>query len=273
MTHYERLYLILRPARGKAGGHARLEQRGAPIQMSLFLHGLEGRCRLRVLLLSSPEPQGAVIDLGTLETNPHGQGALAVTGVRLPGSAPLSSCHTLAVCMDWPDNQLVMAASIGECAPASRWDIQAAVDRYLSVPVSTPEPPPEESPQLSDVQEEEKTLPPEKNVLPCPVFCPGLDDLRPLLWPEPLKDLKPYFDLMPPCAPFDAPGWRFVRAPLPKGGPGPVCYIGVRPLDGCVTEAAYALPAVGCTPPEGLESYRLETGRHQKRYWVLRTGH
>ena len=52
MNHYERLYLILRPAQGNASGHVRLEQRGNRAQMSLFVHGLQGRCRLRVLIFS-----------------------------------------------------------------------------------------------------------------------------------------------------------------------------------------------------------------------------
>lgn len=268
MTHYERLYLILRPAWGKAGGHARLEQRGTRIQMSLFVHGLEGRQQLRTLLFSSPDPSGAVVDLGSFETGSGGQGSLTRAGVCLPGSATLSDCCALTVCMDWPDKRLVLAATLNGNHLFSGWTLQDAVDRYLTVPV---QPPPAVAPTVQPTKEppaDEKASVP---VSPAPL--PKLDDLAPLLWPEALNDLKPYFELLPPCAPFDAPGWRFVRAPLPAGGPGPACYIGIHALDGRVRQAAYALPATGRVPPEGLESYRFETGRHQKSYWVLRTDH
>jgi len=281
MTHYERLYLILRPALGNAGGHVRLEQRGNRAQMSLFVHGLEGRQKLRVLIFSHLDADPAVVDLGTLVTGEKGQGNLTCTGIRLPGSASLSDCHTLAVCQDWPLNQLIMAAAIGSHAPGSRWALQAAIDHYLSVPVKAPEP---EDAALSLAPSPSLDAVPPPNVLsiekdppPQPLDAsappPALDALRPLQWPQSLTELKTYFDLLPPCAPFDAPGWRFVRAPLPQGGPGPVCYIGVRAINGRIRQAAYALPAVGASPPNGLEAYRHEIGRHQKAYWVLRQDH
>ncbi|MBQ8537536.1 MAG: hypothetical protein IJ461_09070, partial [Clostridia bacterium] len=211
MTHYERLYLILRPAQGSAGGHVRLEQRGSRAQMSLFVHGLEGRCRLRVLIFASLDAEGAVVDLGPLDTTDRGQGTLTQTGIVLPGDASLSACHTLAICLDWPHNQLVMAAPIGQRAFAPRWVLQAAIDRYLSVPVKAPEPEeaalPLAQPQPPlDEPGPNKVLPPQKesSISPQAVSPPAdasprpyLDALQPLYWPQALEELKLYFDLLP----------------------------------------------------------------------------
>lgn len=320
MSDYQRLYLILRPAQGSAGGHARLEQRGARGQLSLFVHGLPGRCRLRALIFAQLAPDGAVIDLGGFDVGDKGQGFLERSGLILPGGAALADCHTLAVCQDWPSSRLVMAAPIRKGSPAPRWELQRAIDAYLSVPVQAP--PPERAAQSLEKAPEPSTGQPEPQApseealrpaedtppQPLPAPLPSLDEseapmasfskketlfspapespppldpderpwvdaLAPLYWPREIAELKIYFDLLPPCAPFDAPGWRFVKAPLPKGGPGPVCYIGIRPQGMAVAQTAYALPgSPQAGPPPGLENYTFETGRLSQGYWVLRQG-
>ena len=95
--------------------------------------------------------------------------------------------------------------------------------------------------------------------------------LQPLQWPEGLAELRACFEELPPSAPFDAPGWRFVRVPLGQDGPAPYCEVGIR-TEGCrITQAAYALPGQQEQPlPGALQGYRWEQGRHGQGYWVLR---
>ena len=287
MGTYQRFYLILRPAQGNAGGHARLEQHDSRAQISLSIHGVEERCRLRVLLLAGLEPQDAVIDLGYFVATGTGCGTFSRSGILLPGRAQLAACHTLALCLDWPQSKLVLAAPLNPTQPAVPWMVQQAVSRYLAVPVQTPEAADKEEPPVPPTPPKEPTeflaviprapAPQDLSQPACEPLqasadsspLPWLDALMPLYWPESLRELKLYFDLLTPCAPFPAPGWRFVKAPLPHGGPGPFCYVGVTAQGNWITQAAYALPAQDGLLPAGLEGWELQTAPNRKNYWVL----
>lgn len=93
----------------------------------------------------------------------------------------------------------------------TRWQLQEAVTHYLSVPSGLDAP----APALPTAPETPALRP----ASAAPLAEDSLLGLSALQWPEPLLELKPYFDALPPSAPFDAPGWRFVSVPLPEGGP------------------------------------------------------
>ncbi len=93
----------------------------------------------------------------------------------------------------------------------------------------------------------------------------AVDALTELKWPEGALEFKPYFDSLPPCAPFDAPGWRFVRAPF--AGDLPFCAVGYLSRDGRVREIACAYPAGRLRPPY-LIGGRFQPGRDGYDYWV-----
>lgn len=96
----------------------------------------------------------------------------------------------------------------------------------------------------------------------------GVDALPALSWPGEAAGLRPYFDSLPPAAPFDAPGWRFVRAPSPLRE-AIYCYVGYWAQDGRVARVAYALPGTPYRPPEGASGYRYQMGRRGQGYWTL----
>lgn len=96
----------------------------------------------------------------------------------------------------------------------------------------------------------------------------AVDALPALDWPEAAAGLKPYFDECPPIAPFDAPGWRFVRAPSPLRTV-PYCAVGYLARDNRVVQVAYAVPGSPYQAPAPLPGYRYQPGRDGKGYWTL----
>ena len=239
---FSRRYIMLRPVQGAGSGFVRVE-------------GPPGRCRLtlrasclpegavRGLLLSGDAESGAVLDLGLLTPVAHGQAGLCRDMVSLQGGY-----RTLVLCTDWPEGAVLMTAALRP-SPCGISQVQRAVQRHLSVPGSPGGTPLPEPPALR------------KPVLTLPA----------LQWPNSLEALRGYFDTLPPSAPFDEPGWRFVRVPLEGGEPALFCEVGVRIKGHRVTEAAYALPGQPDRPlPRSLQGYRWQTGRHGQGYWVLR---
>ncbi len=74
-------------------------------------------------------------------------------------------------------------------------------------------------------------------------------------WPEPIEPLRVLFQRLPACAPFQADGYTFVRAPLPGSG---LAYslVGVRVEDERPTSVCYGIPgAFALEPPAGLDGY------------------
>ena len=239
---FARQYAMLRPVSGAGSGFVRIEDFHGQSRLTLRASCLpEGG--VRALLLSGDAERGAVLDLGLLAPLTRGQAGLCR---ELP--AALDGYHTLTLCTDWPEGTVLMTAALRP-ASCTLWQAQEAVRRYLSVPASPEGTPLPESPV--------RTLP--------------MLGLQPLQWPEGTAELRAYFDALPPSAPFDEPGWRFVRVPLEGGEPAPFCEVGVRVLGRRVVEAAYALPGQpDCPLPRSLEGYRWQTGRHGQGYWVLR---
>lgn len=96
----------------------------------------------------------------------------------------------------------------------------------------------------------------------------GVDGLPSLIWPEGAEGLRIYFDRLPPYAPFDLPGWRFVRTPSPVPGCA-FCALGYEAKGGRVCRIAYALPGSPHHPPVRLAGYSFLWGRDGQGYWVL----
>lgn len=239
---FARQYAMLRPVSGAGSGFVRIEDFHGRSRLTLRASCLPDG-DVRALLLSGNMQTGAVLDLGLLSPLSRGQAGLCR---ELP--AALGGYHTLTLCEDWPESTVLMTAAL-QPSTCTLWQVQESVRRYLSVPAS-----PEGTP-LSET----------------PVRILPMLGLQPLQWPEGTAELRAYFDTLPPSAPFDEPGWRFVRVPLESGGPAPFCEVGVRVHGRRVVEAAYALPGQPDRPlPRPLEGYRWESGRHGQGYWVLR---
>ena len=239
---FARQYAMLRPVSGAGSGFVRIEDSHGRSRLTLRASCLpEGG--VRALLLSGDAESGAVLDLGLLAPLSRGQAGLCR---ELPSA--LDGYHTLTLCADWPEGTVLMTAALRPSS-CTLWQVQEAVRRYLSVPAR-----PEGTPL------------PEPSVRALPVL-----RLQPLQWPEGTAELRAYFDTLPPSAPFDEPGWRFVRVPLERGGPAPFCEVGVRVEGRRVTQAAYALPGEANQPlSRELQGYLWQTGRHGQGYWVLR---
>ncbi|MBQ4074410.1 MAG: hypothetical protein IJD39_04320 [Clostridia bacterium] len=94
------------------------------------------------------------------------------------------------------------------------------------------------------------------------------EGLPALFWPQSAEKLRIYFESLPPFAPFDLPGWRFVRAPSPLPGCA-YCALGYRQKEDRVCQIAYALPGAPHRPPANLSGYSFLQGRNGQGYWVL----
>lgn len=94
------------------------------------------------------------------------------------------------------------------------------------------------------------------------------EGLPALFWPQSAEKLRIYFESLPPFAPFDLPGWRFVRAPSPLPGCA-YCALGYRQKEDRVCQIAYALPGTPYRPPANLSGYSFLQGRNGQGYWVL----
>lgn len=271
---FTRLYIMLRPACGHASGFARLECQRGRGRMTIRATQLTGGCAaLRVLLLSGDAESGSVLDLGLMQITERGQGALRAENIALSGVGTPCGYHTLILATDWPDARLMLYGWLVDPPACTLWQLQEALRHYLSVPAKDseaaplpapkevlPPPLPEEPPRAVCQLTEGEGQPKRRSVL----------ELLPLAWPEEVAELSVYFESLPPAAPFEGAGWRFVRVPLPEAQPAPVCDVGIRVRNHRVSEVAYALPGEpGRLPPGGLRGYHWREGRRGQGYWVM----
>lgn len=84
-----------------------------------------------------------------------------------------------------------------------------------------------------------------------------------LEWPKAFRSLREYFAKCPPDAPFDWPGWRFVR--VSRQGDG--LWIGRQIKDSRVCRVAYAMR--GAPPRDDSRPYQPVRGRNGELYRVL----
>lgn len=316
-TSMERMYIMLYPKAGSAGGHARLEQKGIRAAISLSVSRLpKTSAAFRALLISKP-PANAVVDLGPLMVAGNGQGRLLQDTFSMPTGVRLADFHAILITTDWPEPEIQAAGALAGSTLMPLWQMRETVRNYLLVPSQKQPPEPVKAPTAAPVPEPKPVMKPivqpepepiviqtvqpepeplvaqsnlpkpepepaltiELDTVPIPAPQPmyraadsltALDALPTLYWPESVKDLQVYFETLPPCAPFDAPGWRFVKVSLPDRSPAPFCAVGVKVQSQAVTEVAYALPGLqGTLPPPGLRGYRWQTGRNGQGYWTL----
>lgn len=263
-----RRYVLLRPREGNHAGYARLELRHGrgTVSLRVTLPGTEGP--VRALLLSGDAATGSTLDLGAVRPDSLGHAQLYRDNLPLPGG--FSLYHTLAVASDWPHPGLMLYGPLGPRIPPL-WQLEEAVARYLSVPVDRPASP---VPEPVSCVSTPPSVP-----SPSPCWTPPLPPSRrprltvaalpALRWPLGLAELPGWFASLPPAAPFDAPGWRFVEAPLASGAPASRCAVGILTAGAQLLRVAYALPGnPSALPPGGLRDYHWMVGRHGQGYWV-----
>lgn len=94
-----------------------------------------------------------------------------------------------------------------------------------------------------------------------------VDRLRPVRWPVQWRQLSQFFDQHLPFAPFDMPGWRFVRVPMHRGGS---FVVGRMCQEERVYRVLYALPGQrNQPPPKEFARYRWQQGQDGQGYWAL----
>ncbi|MBQ8202164.1 MAG: hypothetical protein IJZ74_10425 [Clostridia bacterium] len=251
-TPVARNYIMLKPVHGAAHGFCRAEEADGQLHLTLRASGLTADLPVRALLLCGGE-DGAALNLGLLTVSAQGQ-STRHCAVR----TTLHCWDALALAADWPHGQLIAAGMLTQPAACAVWQLQQAASRFLSVPQEDSRPAPVLPPP-------EKTPPPRQS-RPSPQS--GLTQLNELRWPDCFAALRPYFETLPPCAPFDAPGWRFVRVDLPQGAPAGWCYLGVRPVCGQAEEICWAVPGCRNAPPPALQGYRWFTSPRGDGYWI-----
>lgn len=126
---FARQYVMLRPVSGCAGGFIRLEMKQGHMAASVRATQVADDS-LRVLMLSGDAATGAVMDLGLMRPCAHRQASLFRE--NLP--AGYAACHTVAVCSDWPDAQLLLYGWLTAKPACTLWQLQERVHQYLSVP-------------------------------------------------------------------------------------------------------------------------------------------
>lgn len=270
VSSFTRQYVMLRPVGCHAHGFARLEVCGGKGCVTLQASCLPQQQSLRALLLSGLAASCCVLDLGVMTVNASHAGTLLKEGLPLPA---LRGYDAILLTTDWPDPQIRLYGMLHQPARCTLWQMEEALQRYLSVPCTDMSPaqplplPSDEVPQTScsnhavlpSVQPHADGLP-ETSLL----------RLKPLDWPEHLLSLREYFDQLRPCAPFPAPGWRFVRVPLAAGSPASYGVVGIHIHRHAVDRVAYALPgSQRMLPPGGLQGYSWQQGQDGQGYWLM----
>lgn len=272
-----RTYVMLRPVEGALSGFARLEVTGSRVQLTARVTPAEAP--LRALLLGGRMPDAAVEDLGRM--HPGGQQAsLHHGGLPAARLGTPEGYHTLVIATDWPDARLLLMGSLAGRPCCTPQEARQAVAAYLALPPEGSVPLPEASSPDEEASCEacpaaEADRPhgaaPPVQLSPLSAEPPPacLMALQPVRWPQALRPLEEEFARQPPAAPFDAPGWRFIRLSLPPDAPARFCYVGRLVRGGRVAEVVYALPGERATlPPGGLQGYRYVQGRHGAGYWA-----
>ena len=260
---FTRQYVMLRPVGCQGSGFARVEVSHGKGRIVLHGAALPPGSGLRALLVSG-QGEGCVLDLGAAQASPTGCIDLHKDHLPLP---MLRGYDAVVITSDWPAGDILLTGSLARPPRCTLWQMQEAVRQYLRLPCDDmssppPLPQPEEEPEepelLAQLIEARDALPSD-----------SLLRLREIRWPEKVEGLRAYFEALPPCAPFDAPGWRFVRAPLEQGSPAEYGVVGRHVSAHRVDRVAYALPGMAdVLPPGGLQGYSWQRGRDGQGYWL-----
>lgn len=270
-TPLTRQYVMLQPLGCHASGFARLEVCRNRGLATIHASSLPDREALRALLLSGRTADGCVLDLGLMNVSPALQGTLYRENLPLTA---LKGYDAVLLTTDWPDPQIKLCGFLTQPPRCTVWQLQEALRRYLTVPCGDMTP----TPAMTLPDPPSPPLEPPRAALLSARASGGEGELpsdsvlrlREVHWPASISELKEYFSLFCPCAPFDAPGWRFVRVPLSPGSPAESGVVGVHISGYAVDRAAYALPGQqDVLPPGGLQGYAWQQGRDGQGYWLL----
>lgn len=269
----ERQYRMLR-GRGGASGYARgdgnqgaAEARGLPPGGEAMLYRMDAG---RVVLCDRGKTDGR----GNIRFRYMGEGALFITdgsNILLWEDGPTEG-HLRLRAAEWLRRGSEKATKREEpvkITPATEVSAEESATEETMADekedTQAQEMPEEPLPQADEPQEEPEDA---GWHLRAETDTEAVDALPVLDWSESAAGLKPYFDECPPIAPFDAPGWRFVRAPSPLRGV-PYCAVGYLARDNRVVQVAYAVPGSPYQAPAPLPGYRYQPGRDGKGYWTL----
>lgn len=252
----DRHYVMLKPVQEEGNGFARLEEQGGRVSLLLRAQGLPSGQMVRALLVCGGR-DGAALNLGLVAASRQGEGRLEGS-ISVPTT--LARWDALVLATDWPEGRLLASGGISGMPACSNAALQEAVSHFLSVPQADSRPAPVEPPEDAASVVENKQHPPAQ---------PPLFALTGLHWPHAFVHLKPYFDRLLPCSPFEAPGWRFVRIELQADAPAPWCLLGRQTAGSEVQQICWAVPGRQEQCPAELHGYRWIAGREGDGFWIL----
>ncbi|MBQ9263326.1 MAG: hypothetical protein IJ189_03840 [Clostridia bacterium] len=227
-------------------------------QAVLYARGLKGEAVYGLYTW----PEGREIRKGTTDT----EGSLMLQG-SFPNAVFLSDGQQVALWEGEEDAYLAACACLrsreerGEERPKENasFKINEQEDENDHAPALTVA-----ATRMPETPDEE---PPEYLLRPAGEGAP-VDALPPIIWPKGAESIRRYAETYPLMAPFDAPGWRFVRSPSPLKQ-AVYCAVGYCVENDRVTAIAYAIPGTPYRPPAALPGYRYQQGKNGVGYWVL----
>ncbi len=312
---YRRALIMLRGLAKGYSGHVRLERRTLNGSMQFTVNGAFNDAPMQGVVLGEKRGEWFVAPLGQLSVDRRDQaGLLASFDPRNIQGRDLEEYALVGVVQPGdPQNPLVMSGYVNGSREVDWPRVREACNRLLGV--DTPAAPvlsqpfpsepvtalPEQAADASPLEPDPDSLAVfeqapaspapqqaapqvvEFSVAPAPVAQPPTEGSALLSlpnpeqpWPESIQPLRSLFEHSPSYEPFAAPGYVFVRAPLPGAGEDGSCAIGVKTERNEFAVLCYAVPGTfALEPPPGLEGYSWR-GTGSEGWWTtcidLRTG-
>lgn len=233
--------------RGKGGASGYVREMGSGCALSAA--GLAGGQSYALYGLPLGEKLG--------EREADGEGSLVFSGAFPPGL--FLARGDKVVLWEGEDPEYLMAcACLRRVLRRETGEREEKAADVLKASEAPPEPPP--MPEPPDPAQAFSLRPPSDGE--------PIDALPGLFWPRGTETIQRYFDVCPPIWPFDAPGWRFVRAPSPIRQAA-YCAVGRCVREDRVCGVAWAVPGNPYRPPAPLAGYRFHLGKGGTGYWVL----
>ena len=281
-NNYQRSLMLLRRLEGRASGHVRLERRLFTASLTFTVNGASDEA-LHAALVRCARDEWIATDLGELQRSGNGQSHLnAVFDPRDVGGAPYDAYALLVVARAEKSGAFpVLCAYLREGFTADWSRVRAALAAlYCPAPLPIPEAEDAQAPVkqadprpeiridvkavIPELASEAETEAETGSEASSPVTALTiLGDAVP--WPAGLEAERTVFQDNPPFTPFPAPGYVFVRAPLPEACGYVECAIGARVEEGRLAALCYALPGDRAPePPAGLEGFVWREG-----WWAI----